>query len=51
MKPFAWVEVPDLYYRTDEHHRFLCEIFVTKEDWEYEKSMMTLGKRMTENRK
>ena len=42
MKPFAWVEVPDLYYRKDEHHRFLCEIFVTKEDWEYEKSMMEL---------
>jgi hypothetical protein len=42
MEPFAWVTVPDLYYRTDEHHQFLCEHFVTKEAWEYEQKMEEL---------
>ena len=36
MRPFAWVRVPDLYYRTDDHCEFLRENFVTKEDWEHE---------------
>lgn len=42
LHPFAWVTVPDLYYRTDKHHQFLCEHFVTKEDWKYEQLMMEL---------
>ena len=40
MQPFAWVTVPDLYYRTDEHYQFLCENFVSKSDWEYEQTFM-----------
>lgn len=44
LEPFAWVTVPDLYYRTDEHHQFLCEHFVTKEDWEYEQRVEKLRK-------
>lgn len=44
MRPFAWVTVPDLYYRKDEHHRFLCENFVTREDWEYEERIEALRK-------
>ena len=39
MLPFAWVTVPDLYYRTDEHYHFLCENFVSKSDWEYEQTL------------
>jgi hypothetical protein len=36
LQPFAWVRVPDLYYRTDPQHQFLCEHFVSEADWEYE---------------
>ena len=39
MEPFAWVTVPDLYYRTDPHHQFLCEHFVTENDWKYEERL------------
>ena len=42
MRPFAWVEVPDLYYREDDHLQWLRENFVTKEDWEYEKRMIKI---------
>jgi len=42
MIPFAWVTVPDLYYRTDDHYQHLFEIFPTEKDWEYEKRMMEL---------
>lgn len=45
MKPFAWVKVPDLYLRTDEHYQFLFEHFVTKKDWEYEQAMMKIRER------
>jgi hypothetical protein len=45
MEPFAWVTVPDLYYRTDPHHQFLCEHFVTKEDWEYEQRLEKIRNR------
>lgn len=44
MEPFAWVTVPDLYYRTDESYQFLAEHFVTKEDWEYEQRIEKLRK-------
>ena len=37
--PFAWVTVPDLYYRTDDHLEFLREHFPEEKDWEYEKKM------------
>ena len=40
--PFAWVTVPDLYYRTDESYQFLFEHFVTEKDWNYEKKMMEI---------
>ena len=42
MIPFAWVEVPDLYYRTDDSYQHLCEIFPSENDWEYEKRMMEI---------
>lgn len=35
MKPFAWVEIPDLYLRTDECLPIRLETFITKEDFEY----------------
>lgn len=44
LKPFAWVKVPDLYYRTDEHYWFLAEHFVTEKDWEYEKHFIEYRK-------
>ena len=42
MIPFAWVEVPDLYYRTDDSYQHLREIFPSEKDWEYEKRMMEI---------
>lgn len=42
MMPFAWVTVPDLYYRTDDHLEFLREHFPTLKEWEYEKKVRNL---------
>ena len=42
MVPFAWVEVPDLYYRTDDSYQHLREIFPTENDWKYEAKMMEI---------
>lgn len=44
--PFAWVRVPDLYFRKDEHYQFLFEHFVTERDWKYEKTMMEIRDRL-----
>lgn len=43
MRPFAWVTVPDLYYRTDDHLQFLRENFVTNDEWEYEERIKRIG--------
>ena len=43
MKPFAWVRMPDLYMRKDEHYTFLFENFVRREDWEYEQRIGHIG--------
>ena len=44
LRPFAWVTVPDLYFRTDKHYWFLRENFVTEKDWEYEKHFIEYRK-------
>ncbi len=49
LKPFAWVTVPDLYYRTDKHYQFLLENFVTKEDWKYEQKLEQYRKERLNN--
>ena len=42
-RPFAWVTVPDLYFRTDKHYWFLRENFVTEKDWE--STLSNIGRR------
>lgn len=36
MLPFAWVDIPDLYLRTDECLQVMLETMISKEDYEHE---------------
>lgn len=36
MLPFAWVDIPDLYLRTDSCLQVMLETFISKEDCEHE---------------
>ena len=36
MLPFAWVDIPDLYLRTDSSLQIRLETFISKEDYEHE---------------
>ena len=35
MRPFAWVEIPDLYLRTDDCLQVRLETYITQKDYEY----------------